>query len=113
MATELSSTIDVAALATKISQREWLAICRALDANKDDVLDRSELLMPAVAWVYLTKRDGTPADWDTVLDLTDLEVVELLGLAIKADDPKDTSPSEDMPNVSGDSTEPASASPPA
>lgn len=102
----MTSSQSVADLALSITQREWLSICRALDAHKDEVLEHDEFLIPAVAWVSIKRRDGR-ADWDAVLELTDTEAIEAIGLGDEDDDPKAVSPS-----ASGDSDAPDSVSPP-
>jgi hypothetical protein len=110
-----TTAVDLGELATTITQREWLLICRALEASKDDILERSELLMPAIAWVHLKRAHGG-ADWDKVLDLTDLEVIDLLGLNTDevAEEEITVAPFDGPdPSGSGISNEQPSASPPA
>lgn len=73
------SKVDIEALVSSITQREWLQICRTLEAGKEDVIEQAELMFPALLWVHRKHAHGG-ADWDKVLDLTDGEVFAELGI---------------------------------
>lgn len=101
------------------TQRDWLNICRALEAPKEDVLHQAELLLPALVFIQRKQLHGG-ADWKAILDLTDAQVDD--ELAVESDDdpepegkengsptsPEPPTPTDSTPN--GDSNEPDSVS---
>lgn len=115
--------VDIEELLKTVQQREWLAICRALEAPKEDVVSQSELMFPAIVWLNRKRRSGG-ADWDAVLDLTDPEVYAELGIETDDEDEADPEGKENASATSrapqtsltstpiGDSVEPASVSAP-
>jgi hypothetical protein len=114
--------IDTGELLRTAQQRDWLNICRALEAPKEDVLEQTELLFPALCWLNRKRKHGG-ADWDSILDLTDAELYAELGMGAADEDsepdPKesasDTSPqptTSESSTPNGDSPAPDSASAP-
>lgn len=61
-----------------VTQREWLGISRALDMPRGAIVDDSSTYMVAAAWVT-EKRAHGGASWDRILDMTDRQILELLG----------------------------------
>lgn len=104
-----SNKIDVKGLLATVTQREWLLICRALEASKDDVLEQSELLLPALCWINRKRTKGAVADWEQVLDLLDSDLLAELGVDSSAEGSEDEQPEGKEPSESGTSTvEPSS-----
>lgn len=65
-------------LQASITQREWLLIRRALESSRLDVLQDGGLRMVALAWVKHVRAHGG-ASWDTFLNMTDDEILDLNG----------------------------------
>lgn len=124
MAVKLSTILDqLAPEVEAVTQREKLLIAKALDASYAEVMQDTTLVLIALVWIKEKHQHGG-ADWDSILDATDLELIDRLGLTDVEDDLSDaegnaesstggaTTPSGPSWSTSGTSTKPISASPP-
>lgn len=89
---EFQERVDEATEATEaleatVTQREWLLITIRLDRTREQIAADGGLRLLALAWVR-EKRDHGGADWDTLLDMTDDQLVERHGFP--TEEPEDT-----------------------
>lgn len=66
------------ALASSVTQREWLIITRALERTRHEIGSDTGLTLLAMAWVK-EKHEHGGASWDRLLDMTDQQLEDLHG----------------------------------
>lgn len=81
------ATEDLEALEETVTQREWLLITIRLDRTREQIAQDGSLRLLALAWVR-EKRDHGGADWDTLLNMTDRDLVKAHGFP--DEEPEDT-----------------------
>lgn len=61
-----------------VTQREWLLVCRALDASREEIGADQGLMLMAQGWLTEKHAHGG-ASWDRLLDMTDDELLVEVG----------------------------------
>lgn len=80
-----AATADLEALEETVTQREWLLITLRLDRTRQQIAEDGSLRLLALAWVK-DKRDHGGASWDTLLEMTDRDLVEAHGFPTEEPD---------------------------
>lgn len=75
-------------LKDSVTQREWLIACNKLGVTRNQIDADYGLLLLILAWVQ-EKRTVGKASWDKLLDATDEQILDILGLK------EDESPTEE------------------
>lgn len=97
----------------KTTQREKMLVSTRLEMPFSDVMQNEDLVLTALAWLK-RKHEKGGSDWDAILDMTDQEILELLGLADNDEEEaaeaplEPAQPSVTTPTESGAETRPTS-----
>lgn len=68
----------VDAFEATVTQREWLIVCRKLEADRAQINREGSLRLLALGWIK-EKRDHGGASWDALLEMTDRQILALHG----------------------------------
>lgn len=63
----------------KTTQREKLLVGKRLEMPFSEVIQDEDLALTALAWLKV-KHESGGADWDRILDMTDTQILDTLGL---------------------------------
>lgn len=89
MAIEIDTDSErIRSILDNVTQREKLLVAQALDRPYVEILTDPDRILPALLWLE-RKHDHGGQDWNTILDLTDRQILEALGLEDTGDEDED------------------------
>lgn len=97
---------DLDAFEATLTQREWLLVCRQLDASREQISGDGSLRLLALGWLR-EKREHGGASWDRLLDMTDRELLDLHGFPTLGQTADDDAEQGDGEPAEGDAADPA------